>query len=177
MALRWSSIFGVLPAVVLLSAASADPILRQSETSRGLDRSSTSPPTASKSVRTILANFLEGEKPFRKYDDDGAPKLVRARIAGPVLGLRESNPKQPLYCVQVDLIMTNHPLATLWATHDPLEAVITFLPGENGGARIQGQVLSVTNFSRTCHNAPFAPFPELEQVRAQRRRALKRADP
>jgi hypothetical protein len=74
---------------------------------------------AQSSQRTILANFLEGQKPFRKYDDDGAPKLVKARIAGPVLGLRESNPKQPLDCVQVDLIMTNHPLAT---TVKPLRA-------------------------------------------------------
>jgi len=167
MKLRWLRFVGVLPALVLLSTASADPI----------SRADGKPPTASNSVRSIFASFLEAQPRFRKYDDDGAPKLVKARIAGPVFGLRASHPKQPIYCVQVDLIMTNRSLATLWATHEPLEAFVTFVLDENGGERIEGQVRSVTNFSSTCHDAPFMPFPELEKVRAQRRRALKRADP
>jgi hypothetical protein len=124
-----------------------------------------------------IATFLEGQPRFRKYDDDGAPKLVNARIAGPVLGLRKSVPEQPFFCVQVDLILTNRNfLTTLWASRDELETNLTFIATEDGGVRIQGQVASVTTGSATCHDMPFTPFPELEQVRAQRRRALGKAD-
>jgi len=132
---------------------------------------------APENLRMVIAAFLETQAPFRKYDDQAAPKLVNAKFAGPAPVLYGSNRKQPIYCIQVDLIMTN---PVFLATVDSLEARITFPPPENGGPRIQGQVWSIRGTgmsSKTCNNVPFTPFPELEQLRAKRRRALGKADP
>jgi len=183
-----------MPLVVAVSAASGEPAppaggqhpaavvakspkssAQSSPKSSGHDALSAAVPTASQNVRMTIATFLEGQPRFRKFDDDGAPKLVNAKIAGPILGLRKSVPEQPVYCVQVDLILTNR---ILWVTGDELDAVITFIASEDGGVRIQGQVTSVSGRQGlpTCNNMPYTPVPELEQVRAQRRRALGKAD-
>jgi hypothetical protein len=132
-------------------------------------------PAPTENVRILIATFLERQALFRRYDDDGAPKLVNARIAGPTQ-LPQLTPPQPAYCIHVDLIMTNR---VLWVTHDPLVAVVRFPPSENGKQRIEGQVKSVStapSASATCNHVPFTPFPELERLRAQRRHALGKAD-
>jgi hypothetical protein len=126
----------------------------------------------------VIATFLERQERFRKYDDDGAPKLVKASMAGPAEFIPKSSGKQPIsiYCVQVDLIMTNR---ILFTTHDVLEAVVTFPPSENGRQRIEGKIWSsnrLYSYALACKPVPFTPFPELEQLRAQRRRALGKAD-
>jgi hypothetical protein len=36
-----------------------------------------------KTRREQIAIFLEGQKWFREYDEDGAPKLDKVKIAGP----------------------------------------------------------------------------------------------
>jgi hypothetical protein len=123
----------------------------------------------------VIATFLERQEKFRKYDDDGAPKLINARIAGPTQ-LPRMDPPQPIYCIQVDLIMTNR---ILWITHDPLQAVIKFPPSENGTQRIEGKVWSLRqspSASTTCNHVAYTPFPELKHLRAQRRHALGKAD-
>jgi hypothetical protein len=139
---------------------------------------STSVPTPAQSVRIVIATFLERQERFRKYDDDGAPKLVKASIAGPAEFTPKFSGKRPIsiYCVQVDLIMTNR---ILFITHDVLKAIITFPPGENGGQRIEGKVWSAGRLDSApaaCNPVPFTPFPEPEQLRTQRRRALGKAD-
>lgn len=139
---------------------------------------STSAPSPTQNVRMVIATFLERQQRFRRYDDDGAPKLVKAGIAGPAefKAMFSSKPPITIYCVQVDLIMTNH---NLWATHDVLEAFVTFPPGENGQQRIEGAIRSADRLSPVsdkCSRAHFIPFPELEQIRARRRQALGKAD-
>jgi hypothetical protein len=189
---RWLKMCAAMPLVVAVSAASGEPApptagqhsqavvttnLKSSPKSgarsSGVGTPSAAVPAASQSVRMTIATFLEGQPRFRKFDDDGAPKLVNAKIAGPILGLRKSVPEQPFFCVQVNLILTNR---ILWVTQDELDAVITFIASEDGSVRIQGTVISVTTGSATCHDRPYTPFPELEQVRAQRRRALGKVD-
>jgi hypothetical protein len=175
-------------ALVAGSAASAEPVSPapgkrpQAVTTKGATSGrsapSTSVPTPTQNVRMVIATFLESQKKFRRYDDDGAPKLVKAGIAGPAQfkAMFSSKPPITIYCIQVDLIMTNH---NLWATHDPLEAFVTFPPGENGQQRIEGEVRSMDRLnavSDKCSRAPFIPFPELEQIRARRRQALGKAD-
>jgi len=113
-----------MPLVVAVSGASGERVqpaggkhsaivVAKSDKSRGHNAFSAVVPTPSENVRMTIATFLEGQPLFRKYDDDGAPKLVNAKIAGPILGLRKSAPEQPVYCIQVDLILTNRNLTTL----------------------------------------------------------------
>jgi hypothetical protein len=184
MASRWLMMCAVVQALFATSAAWSEPIspatgnrsgsvVTEGVVSSGRTAPSTSVPMPTPSVRTTIARFLEGVQRFRKYDDEGAPKLVKARIAGPVEVTRMFSDKHLIYCVEADLIMTNR---VLWVTHDVLQAVIKFLPGENGGQRIQAQVRSVDRLHTVCNQVPFTPFPELEQLRTQRRHALGKAD-
>jgi hypothetical protein len=184
---KWLRMCAVIQVLVATSAASGEPISpapghrsgtadTKSATSSGRNDASPSTGTLTPSLRMTIATFLERQERFRKYDDDGAPKLVEARIAGPAEAAQPSSRKQPIYCIRVDLIMTNR---ILWVSRDALEAVITFPPpGENGEQRIQGRVWSVTTHagSTSCNHVPYTPFPELEQLRAQRRHALGKAD-
>jgi hypothetical protein len=185
---RWLVIFVMIQALVAGSAASGEPVSPapgnrpQAATAKdatpGRSAPSTSAPTPTQNVRMVIATFLERQQRFRRYDDDGAPKLVKAGIAGPseFKAMFSSKPSITIYCVQVDLIMTNR---HLWATHDVLEAFVTFPPGQNGQHRIEGAVRSVDRLnpvSDKCSRAAFTPFPELEQRRARRRQALGRAD-
>jgi hypothetical protein len=186
---RWLGMCTVVAvqALVAASAASGEPIspaagnrpgtvVTKGAISSGHSAASTSVPTPAQGVRMTIATFLEGQERFRKYDDDGAPKLVSARIAGPAEIAPMFSVKRTIYCVQVDLIMTNR---MLWVTHDILEAFVTLLPGENGGQRIEGKVWSIDQRGSSalpCNHVPFTPFPELEHLRAQRRHALGKTD-
>jgi hypothetical protein len=186
---RWLSICALIHILVATSAVSGEPVSSTAANSSGAaiakgvmpsghSTPSTSVPTSTQSVRMVIATFLERQERFRKYDDDGAPKLVKASIAGPADFTPRFSRKPPIsiYCIQVDLIMTNR---MLWLTHDVLEAVITFPPGENGRQRIEGKIWSgdrLYPYAMACKPVPFTPFSELEQLRAQRRHALGRAD-
>jgi hypothetical protein len=177
-----------------MSAASSEPLPRGAGAGKGSETAptkgaipqnggapSTSPVDAiPERIRMSIATFLEGHKWFREYDDDGAPKLAKAKIGGPreVGGILV--PKRTVYCVRADLIMTKrNPLVTLWATHSDLQAVIEFLPAENGAQRINGTVYKIggnyVGFG-PCDYFKYTPFPELELVRAKRRQALGKAD-
>jgi hypothetical protein len=181
-------ICALIQALVAGSAASAEPVSPapgnrpQAVTTKGAtpgrNAPATSAPSPTQNLRMVIATFLESQRKFRRYDDDGAPKLVKAGIAGPAQfkAMFSNKPPITIYCIQVDLIMTNH---NLWATHDPLEAYVTFPPSENGKQRIEGEVRSMDRLntvSDKCSRAPFIPFPELEQIRAKRRQALGKAD-
>ena len=176
----------VVQALFVTSAAWSEPIspttgnrrgdvVTKGAISSGRSVPAASVPTPTQNVRMVIATFLERQEKFRKYDNDVAPKLLDARIAGPTVHPRMS-PPQPIYCIQVDLIMTNR---ILWVTHDPLQAVIKFPPSENGKQRIDGKVWSLRSSptaSARCNDLPYTPFPELERLRAQRRHALGKAD-
>jgi hypothetical protein len=185
---RWLMICVLIQALVAGSAAWGEPVspapgnrpqaVTTKDATSGRSAPSTSAPSPTQNVRMVIATFLERQQRFRRHDDDGAPKLVKAGIAGPseFKAMFSSKPPITIYCVQVDLIMTNR---HLWATHDVLEAFVTFPTGENGQHRIEGAVRSadrLNSVSDKCSRAPFTPFPELEQIRARRRQALGKAD-
>lgn len=172
---RWLWMCVLIQTLVAISAASGEPI-SPATANRTEAVVIKIVPMSAQSVRMAIATVLASNVRFRRHDDDGAPKLVNARIAGPAEVKGTSSRKQPIYCVHVDLILTKR---FLWITRDDLEAVVTFLPGENGGQRIQGRVWSVAGHSSrsACDPVPFTPFPELEQLRAKRRHALGRTDP
>jgi hypothetical protein len=177
---RWLRMCAVVQTIFATSAAAwSEPIapVAGNHPGNAVTKGAISPsfPRPTQNVRMEIATLLERQETFRRYDDNGAPKLVNARIAGPTQ-LPQLSPPQPVYCIHVDLIMTNRFLLT---THDQLLAVVRFPPSENGKQRIEGQVRSLStapSASATCNNVPYTPFPELEQLRAQRRRALGKAD-
>jgi hypothetical protein len=174
---RWLSICALIHILVATSAASGEPVSSAAGNSSGTaiakgvmpsGRSvpTTSVPTSTQTVRMVIATFLERQERFRKYDDDGAPKLVKASIAGPADFTPRFSRKPPIsiYCIQVDLIMTNR---ILWMTHDVVKAVITFPPAENGRQRIEGKIWSgggLDSYSMACKPVPFTPFSELERL-------------
>jgi hypothetical protein len=174
---KWVATCALIEALVGTSAAFSEPVAVAPQARNP----ATAAPAAStpQRVRMAIATFLEGNEKFRKHDNDGAPKLVKAIIAGPAdyKGVFSSRPPVTVYCVQVDLVMTN---PHLWATHDYLSAVITFPPSENGKQqRIQGVFRSVntlTPSSKCADQAAYTPFPELEQLRARRRHGLGKTD-
>jgi hypothetical protein len=186
MTARWVGMCVAAQALFVTSAALSEPVspasgnrsenvaVKQARPS-GQVPAAPSIPAPVPNVRMVIATFLERNERFKKYDDDGAPKLINARIAGPTQ-LATMSPPQPIYCIQVDLIMTNR---ILWITHDPLQAALKFPPSENGKQRIEGKVWSLHHSPRasaTCNHVPYTPFPELEQLRAQRRHALHKSD-
>lgn len=177
---RWLCVLA--PAIFIASTAWSEPIARATgnRPANAIAKSATTSsqhrapagllPTTAQHARMAIATFLERQERFRKYDNEGAPKLIDARIAGP------TEDTQPFYCVYVNLVMTNR---ILWVTHDALLAVVSFPPSDNGQQRIVGRVKSLTvtlSASATCHNIPYTPFPELEHLRAQRRHALGKSD-
>ena len=132
-------------------------------------------PLTPQRARMAIASFLEQQERYRKYDKDGAPKLTGAQIAGPAKVSR-LQPPQPVYCVYVDLIMTNR---FLWVTHDTIFAIVKFPPSDNGPQKIVAQVrggIGPPSATSTCFKEHYAPFPEIEHLRAQRRHALGKSD-
>lgn len=175
---KWVATCALIQALVGTSAAFSQPGAAAPQASNPA-RAAPAASTAPQRVRMAIATFLEGNERFRKHDNDGAPKLAKAIIAGPAdyKGVFSNRPPVTVYCVQVDLVMTN---PHLWATHDYLNAVITFPPSENAKQqRIHGVfrgVNTLTPSSKCADQAPYTPFPELEQLRARRRHALGKTD-
>src|SRR4051794_6362792 len=179
---RWLATLVLIQTLVGTSAAFSEPATPPATGPARAKPAATKPAPSSsmpaQRVRMAIASFLEGSQQFRKHDDDAAPKLTKAIIAGPAeyKGLFSNKPPVTVYCVQVDLLMTN---PHLWATHDYLTAVVTFPPGENGKQPIHGVFRSVRTLEpsgKCAGQAAYAPFPELEQLRARRRHALGKPD-
>jgi hypothetical protein len=123
--------------------------------------------------RRAIAEMLEGNIYFRGVVDDGAPKLVEPKFAGPFdvtqkTGLFSSTTvTETLYCVSSGVKWPIVPAVQRTA----VIRVVKVAEGE----RLQAKIgLNYPPFE--CNRAPYTPFPEIEQLRAQRRRALGKAD-
>ena len=132
-------------------------------------------------VRMSVATFLEGHKWFREYDDDGAGKLHQGKNRRAPRSRRNTGSKADgLLCQGRPDHDEANPLVTLWATHSDLQAVIEFLPAENGAQRINVNRLQdrrgTTWIARVKLTANIRRLPELELLRAKRRQALGRAN-
>lgn len=120
--------------------------------------------------RQGIAKILESNLNYRGMLAGGAAKIVNAKLAGPfehtTTGLFSGAKfTRTLYCVTATLVL---PLNA-----DPI-ALITVHHPPDGGERMTG---TISRFMPSeCRNADFKPFPEMEQLRVQRRRALGHAD-
>ena len=120
--------------------------------------------------RLAIAKILEGNLNYRGALPGGAAKLVNAKLAGPfedtTTGLFSgAKITRTLYCATATLVvpMPGGPTALIEVHHPP-----------QGGERLSGRVSRFT--PSECRNANFKPFPEMEQLRVQRRRALGYTD-
>ncbi|HEV7409296.1 MAG TPA: hypothetical protein VGO01_12495 [Bradyrhizobium sp.] len=120
--------------------------------------------------RQGIAEMLEGHYSIRGLLAGGAAKISEARLAGPfeytTKSMFSSETKtQTLYCAEVKLALPLSPgTDVLVRVEHPAE----------GGERM------VMTFSRyfpsQCGKVDWKPFPEIVQLRTQRRRALGNAD-
>jgi hypothetical protein len=120
--------------------------------------------------RQGIAEMLEGHYSIRGLIAGGAAKISEAQLAGPFeytikRMFSSETTTQTLYCAKVRL-------------------ALPFSPGTDVLVRVEhpkeGGEKMVMTFSRyfpfECHKVDWKPFPEIIQLRVQRRRALGNAD-
>jgi hypothetical protein len=116
--------------------------------------------------------MLEASFAFRGPLDDGAPRLVEAKLAVP-FNYTQRNPfsttapTDTLYCALSGVKVSIFPPAYR-------SALIT-VQNAPGGERLNAKI-SLGQRARECYDADYKPFPEIEQLRTQRRRALGKAE-
>jgi hypothetical protein len=120
--------------------------------------------------RQAIAQMLEGNFAFRTLFD---VKLINAKLAGPFshkyrnfLFSTETH-TETLYCASADLDVP-------WIHAVRKTALIRVGQSSNGTERLYGKVSNY--FPPECGDANYGPFPELEHVRARRRKALGKSD-
>jgi hypothetical protein len=116
--------------------------------------------------RKIIAEMFEETFYFRTIYN---VKLSNATLAGPIEYtsrsiLTAASSTSTYYCVSAQLDLALIPIVKT--------AMLQVRPSSSGYERLQ---LSSSS-PLVCGNATFVPFPELEQARAQRRKALGKTD-
>jgi hypothetical protein len=120
--------------------------------------------------RRGIAEMLEGHYSIRGLLAGGAAKIAEAKLAGPFEYTTKSmfsseTSTQTLYCAQVILALPLNPGKTV---------VVRVEHPKEGGERM---VMRFSNYAPfECHKVDWKPFPEIIQLRTQRRRALGNAD-
>jgi hypothetical protein len=124
--------------------------------------------------RRGIAENIEAHYYLRGLISGGAAKIIDAKLAGPfedtVTDRHLFSPNvtstATWYCVTAKLMVPipAYPRAEIRVEHPP-----------EGGERMTARISHVVDFPR-CKNADYKPFPEMEQLRVQRRRALGHAD-
>jgi hypothetical protein len=127
------------------------------------------PPDILQRRRRGIAAMLEGNLRFRGALLGGAGKLANAKLAGPFEHtvpriFSATDTTVTLYCATATLPMGSERSAVITVIHPP-----------EGGERLMASI-SMLGLPHQCRNADFKPFPEMEQLRVQRRRALGYAD-
>ncbi|HEV7409297.1 MAG TPA: hypothetical protein VGO01_12500 [Bradyrhizobium sp.] len=123
--------------------------------------------------RRAIAQMLEGNFAFRGPLDDGAPRLVEAKLAGPFDYTHKTSlfsstmVTETLYCASSGVKVSIFPPAHRTALIRVLQAA--------NGERLQATI-NLKYAPSECYRAEYKPFPEIEQLRTQRRRALGKAD-
>jgi hypothetical protein len=120
--------------------------------------------------RLAIARMLEASFPYRTLFEVG---LKNAKLAGPfqynnIVSLFPTATRtDTLYCASAQLgVFSLIPVSK--------NAVIRVVPSGNGSERL---IATIPNrYTAQCANANYGPFPELEQLRTQRRKALGKAD-
>jgi hypothetical protein len=124
-------------------------------------------PASLRRRREAIAHLLEGTLAYRTAIDNGAPKLLETKFAGPFEYPTFFSGPETVYCASAKI--------PFWLIPDTRVAVIRVERAENGSERIRATV-GLNNTPRECRLAKYGPFPELELARQKRRQALGKAD-
>lgn len=124
-------------------------------------------PASLRRRREAIAHLLEGTLAYRTAIDNGAPKLLETKFAGPFEYRTFFSGLETVYCASAKI--------PFWLIPDTRVAVIRVERGENGSERIRATV-GLNNTPRECLLAKYGPFPELELARQKRRQAMGKAD-
>ncbi len=122
--------------------------------------------------RLVIAEMLERSLPFRTILD---VKLLNAKLAGPFerkfrnfLFSSETH-TETLYCASAQLdVPWIHPIEKF--------ALIRVGLSSNGSEQLYAKIPQGYSSPLECGNANYGPFPEMEQARSRRRRALGKSD-
>jgi hypothetical protein len=120
--------------------------------------------------RQGIAEMLEADNSIRGLIAGGAAKISEAQLAGPFeyttkKMFSSETTTQTLYCAQVRLALPLSPGNTV---------LVRVEHPKEGGERM---VMTFSRYSHfECHKVAWKPFPEIIQLRVQRRRALGNAD-
>jgi hypothetical protein len=123
--------------------------------------------------RQAIAEMLEANIYYRTALN---VKLVDAKLAGPIVRitrslLSTSTSEDRYYCATARLVFPYLPLPV------PKTAVIRIRQAENGSEYLQATIeVKGTRYECVGKDINYLPFPELEQLRAKRRKALGKVD-
>ena len=107
----------------------------------------------------LLVDLLPG---YRPIEDDRAPRLVNAQIAGPIADALPLQGSGAVYCVRADIDPKFSGILLGTKT-----TRITVEARPNGTMSVRARSVAGAFCTGT-----YGPFPELEQQRAKRRRAM-----
>ena len=117
------------------------------------------------SLREAIAKMLEGHVGFRTLLDDGAPRLLDTKFAGPIQRRTDLfRSPETIYCVSAKLDIIPFPTRRV--------ALLKVEPGQDGKPVLEATIgLNGTPFG--CRLVKeYGPFPELDAARRKRRQAL-----
>jgi len=115
-----------------------------------------------RTVRARIALLVELLAAYRPIEDDRAPRLVNAQIAGPIADALPLQGAGAVYCVRADIDPKFSGI--LLGTKS---ARVTVEARPNGTMSVRARSVAGAFCTGT-----FGPFPELEQQRAKRRKAM-----
>jgi hypothetical protein len=122
-------------------------------------------------LRQAIAEMLEANAVYRTAFN---VKLVDAKFSGPNVKIihslfSSSTSEDRYYCVKVGQVFPY--MSFPW----PKTAVVRFKQAENGSEVLQARIdANDTDF--WCKRVNYVPFPEIEQLRAKRRKVLGKTD-
>jgi hypothetical protein len=120
-------------------------------------------------VRGGIALAVEKNLVFRTLLDGGAPKLLNAKIVGPVgtTKLSDNGVQETLYCVSAEI---EQPLSAILPAVR-YASVKVFKTVSSSKATLLVQAFISSQRAPGCGAPGFVPFPEAEQARDARRKA------
>ena len=115
-----------------------------------------------RTVRARIALLVELLAAYRPIEDDRAPRLVNAQIAGPIADALPLQGAGAVYCVRADI---DPKFSGILLGTKTTRVTVEARP--NGTMSVRARSVAGAFCTGT-----YGPFPELEQQRAKRRRAM-----
>jgi hypothetical protein len=121
---------------------------------------------APRALREAIAKMLEPSLAFRTYLDDGAPKLLETKFAGPIQKSTDLfRSPETIYCVSAKLDIFPFPTERV--------AILKVVTGQDGKTVIGSRTgLNNTPFGCRLLSKEYGPFPEMDALRRRRREAM-----